>query len=250
MFDTVHAPETVQLVLALRAEGLGARRISARTGIPVRTVSDWLRGKTPNFHAGAGACCDGNCAPAGELPPEYVYLLGLYLGDGNLSAYPRGVFRLRVFLDARYPRIIDACDSAIAAVMPGNRIKRQLRDNNCVEVSAYSKHWPCLFPQHGPGKKHTRAIALEPWQQELVEQHPRELIRGLIHSDGCRFINTGRGGWVHPRYSFRNLSAEIRAIFCAGCDLLGLRWTAARDTIYVSRKADVALLDEFIGPKC
>jgi hypothetical protein len=28
-----------------------------------------------------------------------------------------------------------------------------------------------------------------------------------------------------------------------------LRWTAAPERIYVSRKADVARMDEFIGPK-
>lgn len=55
--------------------------------------------------------------------------------------------------------------------------------------------------------------------------------------------------WSSPRYSFKQVSDDIRTIFCEACDRLGLRWTAARTTIYVSRKADVAILDEFIGPK-
>ena len=34
------------------------------------------------------------------------------------------------------------------------------------------------------------------------------------------------------------------------CDLMGLHWTASgQKTIYVSRKADVATLDRFVGPK-
>jgi hypothetical protein len=75
-------------------------------------------------------------------------------------------------------------------------------------------------------------------------------VRGLIHSDGCRFQNTGRGGWSHPRYSFTNNSAGIRAIFCEACDLMGLHWTVSGErTIYVSRMADVAKLDRFVGPK-
>ena len=36
---------------------------------------------------------------------------------------------------------------------------------------------------------------------------------------------------------------------CDACDLLGLRWTVAPRTVYVSRKDDVALLDKFVGPK-
>jgi hypothetical protein len=69
-------------------------------------------------------------------------------------------------------------------------------------------------------------------------------------------LNTGRAGWRHPRYAFANVSTDITSIFCSACDCLGLRWTAAFPksetaavTIYVSRKADVARLDEFIGPK-
>jgi hypothetical protein len=106
-----------------------------------------------------------------------------------------------------------------------------------------------LFPQHGPGRKDQRFIALTDWQHDLATKHPEPLLRGLIHSDGCRFMNTGRAGWRHPRYNFRNNSHDIRKIFCHACELLGLHWTSAKQTVYVSRKADVARMDEFIGPK-
>ncbi len=120
-------------------------------------------------------------------------------------------------------------------------------DSNVV-LSVYSKWWPCVFPQHGEGRKHERPITLAEWQAQLVDQHPGPLLRGLIHSDGCRFINTGTN-WSHPRYSFSNRSADIRRIFCDACDRLGLRWTLAPHTVYVSRKYDVARLDELVGPK-
>ena len=42
-------------------------------------------------------------------------------------------------------------------------------DGHCAVVRVYSNHLPCLFPQHGPGKKHERAIVLESWQQEIVD---------------------------------------------------------------------------------
>jgi len=136
------------------------------------------------------------------------------------------------------------------AVVPWNRIHQQLTPKNYVEVHAYSKSWPCLFPQHGAGKKHERKIELVDWQEELVDLVPTLLIRGLIHSDGCRFINTGRGGWCAPRYVFTNFSEDIKRIFCQACDRLDLKWTAAPPkSIYVSRKADVARLDQFVGPK-
>jgi hypothetical protein len=182
------------------------------------------------------------------LPPAYVYLLGMYLGDGCLSAHPRGVFKLRISLDARYPAIAAECERAMRAVMPRNRIGR-VGYGTWHELFAYSKSWPCLFPQHGPGRKHERKIALTDWQRRLVARWPALLLRGLIHSDGCRFQNTG-SGWSHPRYSFANSSDDIASIFCEACDLMGLRWTVSGEkTIYISRKADVATLDRFVGPK-
>jgi hypothetical protein len=89
---------------------------------------------------------------------------------------------------------------------------------------------------------------LERWQEALIDSWPGHLIRGLIHSDGCRFMNTGTN-WVHPRYSFSNRSDDIRGIFCAACDRLGLRYTTCPRTVYVSRTKDVAVLDEHVGPK-
>jgi hypothetical protein len=40
----------------------------------------------------------------------------------------------------------------MAEVLP-NKISRTPKIG-CTEVASYSKHWPCLFPQHGPGRKH------------------------------------------------------------------------------------------------
>ena len=104
-------------------------------------------------------------------------------------------------------------------------------------------------PATRPRQKHEREIKLVAWQQALVRRHARSLLRGLIHSDGCRFINTLRGGWTCPRYVFNNKSEDILRIFAEACSLLGLRPTFAPRTVYVSRKADVAVLDGFIGPK-
>jgi Homeodomain-like domain-containing protein len=243
--------------LELRARGLNASEISRRTGVPRPTVRDWLHGRAPRRRAGPGCgVCGHGVHDASHLPSSYVYLLGIYLGDGCISAHPRGVFRLRVFLDAAYPGIAEEVAGAMRAVRPANPVGRATpasgysgQRGTCLELSSYSRSWPCLIPQHGPGRKHERRIVLTDWQRELVARSPELLLRGLIHSDGCRFVNTGRGGWSNPRYAFYNVSDDIRGIFCDACDLLGLHWTTAPRTVYVSRKADVARMDEFIGPK-
>ncbi|MGH9041546.1 MAG: transcriptional regulator, partial [Acidimicrobiia bacterium] len=117
-----------------------------------------------------------------------------------------------------------------------------------------SQHWPCFFPQHGAGRKHLRPIVLEPWQKWVaVERHPRVLLRGLIHSDGSRFINRVKrpyGVYEYPRYMFSNRSADIRAIFALACQRVGVECKPTNEwLIAVSKREHVAFLDTIIGPK-
>ena len=163
------------------------------------------------------------------LPLEaYAYLLGLYLGDGTISTGRRRVFRLRIALDQRYPGIVASCAAAVQAIVPANRVLvLARRESRTIDVSAYSKQWPCLLPQHGAGRKHERHIRLATWQRPYVERATEDFLRGLVHSDGCRSMNRIRHGdrtYTYPRYHFSNASADIRALFTSACDDLGVRW--------------------------
>jgi hypothetical protein len=239
----------VEAALALRSQGLSAQVIGDCLDIPRRTISDWIRGLVPRAPIrGACSTCGNEQHKLDELPLSYVYLLGLYLGDGSIASHARGVFKLRLTLDSAYPEIVAEAARAVGTVVPRSKVNAFLRSSNDMEVYSYSKSWPCLIPQHGPGKKHLRRIALTEWQQRLVNGAPHLLLRGLIQSDGCRFMNTGRD-WRYPRYSFTNLSPDIRLIFTNACDALGLHWTTSGRVVYVSRVADVEKMDRFIGPK-
>ncbi|MET0698084.1 MAG: hypothetical protein ABWY93_00340 [Mycobacterium sp.] len=110
---------------------------------------------------------------------------------------------MRITLDKKYPGIIAAARTAIDAVLARKAAGVYPRRYGCVDVASYSKHWPCLFPQHGPGKKHDRLIRLEPWQQALVDQATEDFVRGLIDSDGCRVVANDRGV-ASIRYHFTN----------------------------------------------
>lgn len=243
----MRSPEEVALVRAHHAEGLNYSQIARRVGISRVTVRNWLAGQTPDFerHKATCAVCAGQPATLPQAP--YTYLLGLYFGDGYLASGPRGVYRLRVSCANAYPELIRRCEDAIPQVLPV-KVGR-VRYKGHTEVSAYSKHWVCLFPQHGPGVKHKRKIELTAWQQELIDRDPRHLLRGLLHSDGCR-VNNWVNGTPYPRYEFTNVSTDIQAIFGHACDALGIEWRPNKpDNLSVARRRSVALLDEFVGPK-
>jgi transcriptional regulator with XRE-family HTH domain len=243
----VYSREKVALVQALHAEGLNHSQIARRVGISRTTVRTWLSGGTPNFDKPKATCqvCGGKPATLPQAP--YTYLLGLYLGDGCLAASPRDVYKLRIFCANAYPELIRRCEQAITQVLPVKVNK--IAKIGCWEVYSFSKHWMCLFPQHGPGVKHKRKIELTAWQQELIERDPRHLLQGLLHSDGCR-VNNWVNGTPYPRYEFANVSADIQAIFGRACDALGIEWRPNKpNSLSVARRRSVALLDEFVGPK-
>jgi hypothetical protein len=145
----------------------------------------------------------------------------------------------------------------MSSVMPYNKVGTLQRRDGCSIVSCWSKHWPCLFPQHGPGKKHNRVIQLESWQQAITELYAGRFVRGLIHSDGSRFLNRvrrpladGDRWYEYPRYMFTNESADILRLCGQALDQLGVEWKySRRNTISVARRDAVARLDQSVGPK-
>ena len=245
-------------VLSLYAEGCSHSEIARRTGVPRTTVRDWTAGRWPSHRPRLGrGCsrCGGSEHFFAEVPGSpYAYLLGAYLGDGYIARHHRGVHRLRISLDDRYPGIIDECQRAAQLVLPDNRVSVQrMRGRGCSEVGVYSKSLVCLFPQSGPGRKHERPMRLSQWQQQKVGASPESFLRGLIHTDGCRIANPVRHGartYHYPRYCFSNSSADIKRLFCDTCDLLGIDWRVMNaQNISVARRTSVARLDDFIGPK-
>jgi hypothetical protein len=189
----------------------------------------------------------------------YCYLLGCYLGDGTVLHPSRNGWELRLFCDQRYAGIMDEIGAAAILTFPDARPTRYASSTGSLAVVRISH--PAIgqaFPQHGPGRKHLRQIVRADWQVELSHREPEALVRGLIHSDGCRVENRFRtklpGGrtaeYHYIRYFFSNLSADIRNIFVEHCGLLGIRVTQSNArNLSVSHRDSVAILERIVGAK-
>ncbi|MFI0740577.1 helix-turn-helix domain-containing protein [Streptomyces sp. NPDC021100] len=258
-----HGSAVRQKALDLLHSGVSNADVARRLGVPIGTVGYWLhvdrsrRGDCPGRPDPQCPRCHGRALDEAA----YSYLLGLYLGDGHIIQYSQHrAPSLMITCAEDWPGLMDACEAAMQAVLPDNKVCR-VRRTGCRNVKVYSKHLWCLFPQHGPGKKHERRIALEPWQQQIVNARPWEFVRGLIHSDGCRITNwTTRAvqgvskRYEYPRYLFTNKSDDIRQLYCDTLDKVGVAWKITRRgadpyNISVARRASVALMDAHIGPK-
>jgi hypothetical protein len=149
-------------------------------------------------------------------------------------------------MNAKDTRVVRQTADAMRQLLPRNRVGFRCRPS-VVVVNSYSNQWPRLFPQHGPGRKHSRPIVLESWQREIVERYPEDFVRGCLDSDGCRHRRIVRGR-NYPAYSFRNRSEDILRLFAVACDLAALRWRRSnRDTISIARRREVARLDELLA---
>src|SRR3954451_6727312 len=240
----MHPPEIRAEALALVEQGLNDCEISRRLGVPRRTIMDWRRPTyVPRRTTPIETCprCWRAAKPMRFAPADYSALLGTYLGDGSISSGPR-TMRLRIALDAKYPRIIEETRALLDRCFPANSVDviRKNLKGKCVNVSTYSNHLPCLFPQHGAGPKHRRKIVLEPWQSEIIDAQPWAFIRACIWTDGCAFIN--RTDVHRPKpyeylsYHFANMSKDIIDLFVEACGR-------------VNRRESVALMEQNVGIK-
>jgi len=250
----VHPQEYVDEARRLYATGLTAADVARLMGLPWKTVAHWCRGdrRPPGVDRVACPRCTGS--PLDE--ERYAYLLGQYLGDGHITTSKRNVHCLSIFCADVWPGVRAEVESALGAVAPNSKVSAVQRIG-CAQIKSYSTHWTCLFPQHGPGRKHTRVIVLQDWQQRIVDAHPGPFLRGLIHSAGCRMTNWAQRRvagelkrYEYPRYFFSNKSLDILALCCAALDRLGIAYRRPRwDQVSVARREAVAALDVWVGPK-
>lgn len=246
---------TRKRALTLIAQGSSMNAVSKRLGVSRAAIRAWRAQPelVPNRADDCPRCASPPIRPDASA---YAHLLGLYLGDGCLSEQRKGVYSLRITCDDRYPGLQVEVAASMRAVRPGGTI-HFVPSAGCTDVTGLWKHWPCLFPQHGPGPKHLRRIELEGWQRDIVRQFPGRFLRGLFHSDGCRIINwtvraisSGPKRYEYPRYFFTNASSDITGLCTRALDLLGIEWkrSSARN-ISVARREAVAALDVHVGPK-
>jgi hypothetical protein len=185
---------TVDMALHLSAIGILDRENARICNVSVAAIRHWRCGRRRASHGGSRH--RANCPRCHERTMDesaYSYLLGLYLGDGSITRGRRDVYTLWLACCDDWPGLMMAARRAMSDVMPASSVFCVHR-TGCTMVKSTSKHWPCLFPQHGPGRKHNRKIELAQWQLVIVKRFPGEFARGLsILTAGGVSIGYGEG---------------------------------------------------------
>jgi hypothetical protein len=236
---------TRRSALARLDAGSSLSEVSRELGVSRSAIRSWVG--QPN---------DGLACPApAAATPAYAALFGFYLGGGCISRQPR-TYSLRIACDRSLPRIVADVESILQLVHPERRTYR-VRAPGVTVVQQYWKHWPCLFPQHGSGRKHERELVMSTWQREIVDAYPADFLRGLFHSDGSlvnnwatRVVSGERKRYDYRRWQFVNESTDIMRWCGEALDRVGIAWRQTnRRTLSVSRATDVTHLTSLIGTK-
>lgn len=249
----MHPVHLREQALALLADGWSMNAVSRRLHVSRSALRVWRdRGVQPMKNAAACFRCEDG-PPVDQA--AYAALLGYYLGDGCVSRQRR-TYSLRVSCDKEYPGIVADVARTIESVRLRARVC-YVTGPGVVVVQSYWNHWPCVLPQHGPGRKHDRRLVLEDWQRDIVTAQPAGFLRGLFHSDGARtnnwatrLVGAQRKRYDYPRWQFVNHSLDIQRFCTDALDLLQVPWKQSSwKTISVSTRAGVAQLDELVGLK-
>jgi hypothetical protein len=248
----MHSPAVREHALQLVCSGLNDCEVARRTGVARTTIRDWRR---PRYQPRVNACprivcprCWSQSPPMSFDRADYAELLGLYLGDGHVVQLAR-TSRFRLFLDSRHGEIVQESRDLLKRCFPHNAVGTVFgHEGRMTVLSVHSTHMPCVFPQHGPGMKHTRRIQLERWQEGLIAEAPWHFLKGCIRSDGCSFINR-TGPYEYLAYQFDNRSSDILDLFCGTCDLVGLEYRRYTYYVRINRRASVAQLKAKVGVK-
>ena len=119
-------------------------------------------------------------------------IVGLALGDGNLSNPNGRATRLRITCDLRYKGLLSRITSAIQSLLPKNKVSIVNRPGeNCVDLSCYSNKWEnWLGWKVGKGSKFRQQVSIPAWIQNNRD-FTIPCLRGLIESDGCIYLDRG-----------------------------------------------------------
>ena len=120
-----------------------------------------------------------------------AYVIGVAIGDGNLSNPNGRAVRLRITCDTRYPALIAKIRTALEQLLPQNRVGVVASRGNYVNLSVYSNHLESLLGWKATGgSKQHQDVGVPAWIRE-----DRSLtvpcLQSLIETDGAVYTDRG-----------------------------------------------------------
>jgi hypothetical protein len=132
-----------------------------------------------------------------------AYVIGVALGDGNLSNPNKRATRLRITCDRKYPELIASIVARLSFVFPKNKVGLIPR-KGCIDVSIYSNQLEKLLGwKWNDGPKDKQNVGIPDWIK-INKTFARECLCGLFQTDGSLYSDRG-----YRMMNFVNTSARL-----------------------------------------
>jgi len=119
------------------------------------------------------------------------YIIGLAIGDGNLSNPSGRATRLRITCDKKYPLLLQRIVNLLQELLPNNKVSVVGRKENYVDVSVCSNHLEKIVGwQVGKGSKFTQKVSIPNWIKQN-KKYKINCLKGLIETDGSIYFDRG-----------------------------------------------------------
>lgn len=259
--------EEYEKVIELHKKGLKIVDIIKETGLKRSCINNWIRGVNGKSFSDTYIknVEDKHIANPIDflkylnnentlLNYEYSYVLGLYLGDGNISSNSR-TKQFNITLDKKYEKLNDEVVKTfnklfgkLPYVYDKSIDRGQKYVSNCIVIRYTNKNIGVIFPHEGIGRKHNRKIELSEWQKQIID--PVGIVKGLFFSDGCYYYDTHNKKYM---YNFNNRSNDIIGILVTYLAVLKINYNVMKyeekTILTVKTQSDVKLLHDLIGDK-
>ncbi len=120
-----------------------------------------------------------------------AYVIGLSIGDGNLSNSNNRATRLRITCDLGYPNLIKTIRESLQKLLPDNKVSVARRKAKALDVYCYSNHLESILGWKAKnGSKFMQNVRVPDWIKEN-RNYSVECLRGLFQTDGSIYYDRG-----------------------------------------------------------
>jgi len=120
-----------------------------------------------------------------------AYIIGVAIGDGNLSNPNGRAVRLRITCDLKYKGLIAKISATVQKLLPNNKVSIINRASTYCDISCYSNKWESLLGWRAKGgSKYKQNVSVPDWIK-LNKKYSTSCLRGLLETDGSIYKDRG-----------------------------------------------------------
>ncbi len=179
--------------------------------------------------------------PAFMKTPELAFLIGITLGDGHISQFPRSE-RLEIALGTDKPALIEFTTSIVSQVFSKEPKVIKVKYKNMVKLSLYQKH---ISRRLGiPLGNRSQANELSPKWINEKQTFLLAYLRGLFEAEASLCIHLPTSTY---NFAFSNKNTSLLSDMEGFLLSLGLHPERRPDAIRLRRKREVKYFEKLIG---